>query len=107
MIIQSKELLKLLQSKSTLVDEGRAITKEIEKLETDRRKVGLQIQKMKDKIIPLVKKLTDGKLGEYEEISTVEPKGDEIIVETVDVVEDFKKQYKEAKKAQETTPETK
>jgi len=100
--LNSKELLKLLQSKSTLVDEGRGITKEIEKLETDRRKVGLQIQKLKDKIIPLVTKLTASAMAEYEEISTVDVKDDEIIVEIVDVVENFKRDYKEARKNAET-----
>ena len=100
--LNNKELLKLLQSKSTLVDEGRGITKEIEKLETDRRKVGLQIQKLKDKIIPLVTKLTKDSMAEYEEISTVDVKDDEIIVEIVDVVENFKRDYKEARKNAET-----
>ena len=100
--LNSKELLKLLQSKSTLVEEGRGITKEIEKLETDRRKVGLQIQKLKDKIIPLVTKLTKDSMAEYEEISTVDIKGDEIEVITVDVVENFKRDYKEARKNAET-----
>jgi hypothetical protein len=100
MILSNKELGTLLTKKSGFVDEGRAITKQIEELETARRKVGLQIQKLKDKIVPLVAKLTEGKLAEFEEISTVDLKGDEIEIKTFNVVEDFKRDYLEAKKNQ-------
>jgi len=86
--------------KSGLVDQGRELSKAIEKLENDRRKVGLQIQKLKDKILPLVAKLTIDKLVEFEEISTVDIKGDEIEIKTFNVVDDFKKDYLEAKKKQ-------
>jgi len=100
MIIKNKELSALLVKKSGLVDQGRELSKAIEKLENDRRKVGLQIQKLKDKILPLVAKLTIDKLVEFEEISTVDIKGDEIEIKTFNVVDDFKKDYLEAKKKQ-------
>ncbi len=100
MIIKNKELSALLIKKSGLVDQGRELSKAIEKLENDRRKVGLQIQKLKDKILPLVAKLTIDKLVEFEEISTVDIKGDEIEIKTFNVVDDFKKDYLEAKKKQ-------
>ena len=100
MKIQSKELVNLLEKKNELVNEGRAISKEIEKQETERNKVGLQIQKLKDKILPLVAKLTDGKLAEFEEITQVENKDGEIEVTVVNVVEDFKRDYLEAKAKQ-------
>lgn len=97
MIIKSKELSKALKEKEKLVNDGRDITKQIEKLEADRRKIGLQIQKIKDKVIPLVGKLMEGKLAEFEEISTVEPKGDDIDIQVINVVEGFKKDYLDAK----------
>lgn len=95
--IQSKELSSLLAKKNEFVTEGRELSKKIEALESERNKCGLQIQKMKDKIIPLVKKLTDGKLGEFEDITTVETFGSDVVINTYDVVEDFKKQYLDAK----------
>ena len=99
--INHKELGSLLSKKNELVTEGREISKQIEKLETERNKVGLQIQKVKDKLIPLVKKLTEGKLEQFEEITTVEPYGSEIVINTCNVVEDFKRQYLEQTKGQE------
>lgn len=102
MIIKNKTLVDLLIKKGALIDDARAISKKIEELENDRRKVGLQVQKLKDKIIPLVHKETKDLLGEYEEISEVEPKDGEVIIKTVDVLENFKRDYKEARaKAEE------
>lgn len=101
MKIPSKELIELLSKKTVLIDEARGYSKEIETLEETRRKVGLQVQKIKDKVIPLVKKLTDGKLAEFEEITQVDIKDGEIDITVVNVVEDFKRDYLEAKKKAE------
>jgi len=101
MKIPSKELIELLSKKTVLIDEARGYSKEIETLEGTRRKVGLQVQKIKDKVIPLVKKLTDGKLAEFEEITQVDIKDGEIDITVVNVVEDFKRDYLEAKKKAE------
>jgi hypothetical protein len=97
MIFKNKEIVELLTKKETLVIEGREVTKKIEELENDRRKIGLQIQKVKDKVIPMVNKLMEGNLKEFEEIGTVEVKDGELDISIVDVVENFKRDYKEAK----------
>ena len=95
--INNKELSSLLGKKNEFVLQGREFSKQIEKLEAERNKCGLQIQKLKDKIVPIVKKEVDGKLGEFEDITTVELYGSDVIINTYDVVEDFKKNYLEAK----------
>ncbi len=97
MIFKNKEIVELLTKKETLVIEGREVTKKIEELENDRRKIGLQIQKVKDKVIPMVNKLMEGNLKEFEEIGTVEVKDGELDISIVDVIENFKRDYKEAK----------
>ncbi len=106
MLIKNKTLVDLLLKKGALIDDARAISKKIDDLENDRRKVGLQVQKLKDKIIPLVQKETKDLLGEFEEISEVSPKDGEVIITTVDVLENFKRDYKEAR-AKDEAPETK
>jgi len=98
MIIKNKKLVGLLKEKDVLVTEGRAISKEIDKLENDRRKVGLQIQKIKDKILPMVDEITKDKMQEFEEITTVNIKSeDEVEISVTNVIEDFKKAYVEQK----------
>ncbi len=98
MIIKNKKLVGLLKEKDVLVTEGRAISKEIDKLENDRRKVGLQIQKIKDKILPMVDEITKDKMQEFEEITTVNIKSeDEVEISVTNVIEDFMKAYVEQK----------
>jgi len=66
--------------------------------EEDRNKIALKIQKIKDKLIPLLKKEIEPFLKEYEDTQTVELKNGKIIVETFSYLDDFKKQFKNKKK---------
>lgn len=102
MIITNNTLKKLLEEKEELVNQGRALTVEIEKLEKDRAKIGMQIQKRKDKIIPLVEKEVKPKLGEYEDIETVTLEKGEIVVKVFNHLEEFKKAFAERNKKEET-----
>lgn len=105
--VQHPELHKLLLEKNKLVQKGRKLTKEIEDLETERNKYGLQIQKLKDQIVPLAEGLIKDKLGEFEMltmINAVEGKGHFVVLEYVDQVEEFKKALT-AKKNSENTSE--
>jgi uncharacterized coiled-coil DUF342 family protein len=107
MIIKNATLKGLLEKKDELVTEARGISKKIEELETERRKIGLQVQKVKDKVIPIVRKETDALLQEFEEVSTVEVKDGEIVVTTVNVLEDFKRDYKTAREQADKVEEAK
>lgn len=96
MIITNTTLKKLLEEKEALVNEGRSLTVEIEKIEKERAKIGMQIQKRKDKIIPLVEKEVKPKLGVYEDIETVTiNKAGEVEVKVFNHLEEFKKAYAE------------
>lgn len=96
MIINNNTLKKLLEEKEELVTQGRALTTDIEKLEKERAKIGMQIQKRKDKIIPLVEKAVKPLLGEYEDIETVTINKDgEVEVKVFNHMEEFKKAYAE------------
>jgi len=100
MIITHQELHDLLTKKDKLVNEGRELSKQIEDLETERNKLALQIQKVKDKVIPIVQKEMEGKLGEYEEISEVKTTEDgQVDIAIYDQVEQFKEYLKEKKDA--------
>lgn len=93
MKIINKELFGLLKDKEKLVNEGRKISVKIESLETQRNKLALQVQKIKDKIIPIVMKETEGKLGKYEDITEVitTPVINEVEIHIYDELEQFKK----------------
>lgn len=101
MKLQHKELFNLLKDKNKLIEEGRKISVKIESLETQRNKLALQVQKIKDKVIPIVKGIVDGQLGEFEEISEVRalPVINEVEIETYDQVEQFKEYLTEKKNA--------
>lgn len=101
-----KELYDLLNQKSKLVEAGRALTKKIDDLETERNKVGLQIQKLKDVIIPLVESIMAKSLGEFEMITTVEvdkEKKHQIIINYIDQIEEYKKAIRERKNSNSET----
>lgn len=98
MIITNNTLKKLLEEKDELVTQGRALTVEIEKLEKERAKIGLQIQKKKDKVIPIVEKMKnsgDIPLEEYDEIESVSIVKGEVEVKLFNHMEEFKKAYAE------------
>lgn len=88
----------LLQFKDLSV-EVKNLTDQITKLEEERNKLAIKGQKVKDKLNPIIKKLTLEDEGEYEVVSKVEAndKG-EIIVEFSDMLEEWKKAYKERNK---------
>lgn len=89
------KMKKLLEEKGVLVNEGRELTKKIEELEKERAKVGLKIQKVKDKLIPIVESKIKPQLEEFEDIETVEVKGDMIVVKKFSHLEEFKKAWRE------------
>lgn len=85
MKIKDKKIAKYLAQKDELIQKGRKLSQEIEKAQKELNKLGLKVQKIKDRVSPLMAKyekqwLEDGTLGEYEVIANVELKGDEIIV---------------------------
>ncbi len=71
-----------------------ALLKEREKLERDRNKVALKVQKIKDRCVPVIQKEVKPLLGEYEDIETAKIKDGKVVIATFDRLEDFKKTFR-------------
>jgi len=107
--VKNDDLLKNLREKNLLVNAGRELTKKISDLETERDKIGLQIQKLKDKIIPVAEEMIKPILAEFEMLTTIQPELDEhgretgmINLEYIDQIEDFKEALREKMKEGKT-----
>lgn len=75
-------------------EEHMQLLKEIEGHERDRNKIALKVQKLKDKMIPILKKEVQPLLGEYEDTETVKAKDGKVLVTVFSYLEDFKKRFK-------------
>lgn len=76
-------------------DEHLDLLKQKEKLERDRNKIALKIQKIKDRIIPIVQKEVKPLLKtEFDDINTAQVKGDKVVITTFNHLEDFKSKFK-------------
>ena len=96
-IIENEKLEKLLVEKSEFLLEGRALSKQIDELTKQRDDFGQKLQKLKNKIIPLVVKCV--KTEEFEELGTVDiNKNGKIEVTVFDMIDSFKKQVRESRK---------
>ena len=70
------------------------VVDEIEKIEKERNKIGLQIQKLKDKLSPLVEKATESEISEFEMVTNIQQSKEDGVVE-VDIFDQVE-EYKEA-----------
>jgi hypothetical protein len=75
------------------------LKKQKEDLEIERNKAAIKTQKLKDRLVPIVKRHIRPQLGEFEDMETVELNGDVIEVKVFDHVEDFKTKFAEKKAA--------
>lgn len=90
-IKQDKKIAKLLVEKAELIKQGRELSKRIEQDESDRNKLALRVQKIKDKIMPFAKKIKKKELGKYEDIQSIELDGDNIVITTFNYLDEYKK----------------
>lgn len=95
--IEHPELKQHLEDKEELIKQAREISAKIEALESDRNKVGLQVQKIKDKVVPIVEALVRPQLGYYEELASVALVDGKIVATTFDHKEEWEKAFAEAK----------
>jgi len=92
MELENTKLKVLLVKRGELVEKGRKISVNIEKEQLELNKLQLQIQKNKDKMVPLVDSL-DIDLKETEQINKIELKKGKIIIDKYDVVAEYKRKY--------------
>lgn len=69
------------------------LLKEKEVLERDRNKIALKVQKIKDKVIPIIQKEVKPLLGQYDDIETAKTKNGKVIIDTFNHLEDFKSKF--------------
>jgi len=92
---KDEEVQVLLKEKDEIVKAGRALSKETE---TELEKKNQQIQKIKDKVKPMVNPYVDKmELGEFEVPTEVTVKDGEVLVQIVDQVESYKELLRKQK----------
>lgn len=70
-----------------------ALLAEREKLERERNKLALKVQKVKDKVVPLIQKHVKPLLEKYDDIETAKTKDGKVIINTFNYLEDFKSKF--------------
>jgi len=91
---QSIEKEKMKAIPQEMIDEHNALLKENERLERERNKIALKVQKVKDKVIPIVQKAVKPMLNEYDDIETAIAKNGKVNITTFNYLEDFKSKFK-------------
>jgi hypothetical protein len=95
--ITNEKLYKILGDKEVLINEGRQISKDIEERETSRAKIGLKVEKLKEKAVKCVEKEAF-KLEEFEYLQSIDAKDGEVVVTIQDKLEEVKEAIREQKK---------
>ena len=74
-------------------DEHMALLKEREQKERDRNKIALKVQKVKDKLIPIVQREVKPLLQEYDDIETARAKDGKVVISTFNHLQEFKSKF--------------
>lgn len=77
-----------------MMDAHKKLLKEKEVLERDRNKIALKVQKIKDKVIPIVQKEVKPLLGEYDDIETAKTKNGKVVITTFNHLVEWKRRFK-------------
>ena len=93
-ILKNDKLKKILLERGELVAKGRKIAEQKEELDKDLKKIAYKLNRLKDKTVPLMEK-EKIELDEFNMISRVFVKHDEVNVEIVDQIEEYKKALKD------------
>ena len=98
----NKKVEKALAEKGVLIEKGREISRQIEKLETERNKIGLKVQKIKDDIVLPFAREIKKTLGKYEDLETLQLVNGKIVVNIFDYLERYKEEFDKKLAEQET-----
>lgn len=93
-IIQEIEDIKLAGIPKDIKDEHLALMDQREKLERERNKIFLKVQKIKDRVTPLIKREVKPLLAEYDDIETAKTKDGKVLIVTFNHIEDLKKKLR-------------
>ena len=89
-IFKDDKILKLLKEKESLLNDGEKLLKDWKKVEKEISIKNNKIQKIKDKLIPLVGVYTKDMLKEFEIPISVDLDGDKIKVQIMNQIEAYK-----------------
>ena len=93
----NEKLFSLLQERGADVERGRGIQKEIEKMQEEQRKIGLNLNNLKEKVRKIMsKKKVD--LDEFDVLTDISIEDGEIRLLVVDALEEWKAAYRERNK---------
>lgn len=87
------EIITMIKNKGDIVVRGRDLNKQIEGLKEELNTCGLDINKINDKLIPLVKEIPI-ELGEWEQIQSVEIVDGKLMMTIYDQIEEYKEVLK-------------
>lgn len=89
---------KLAAIPQAMKDKHYALKEELEKMRIDRNKIALKVQKIKDRVSPLVKKEVAPHLGEFDDTETVQIIKGQVVVQTFSHLEEWKAGFKKKQK---------
>lgn len=93
-IVKEIETTRLAAIPKDMKDAHVALMKEREELERDRNKIFLKVQKIKDKLVPLIQKEVKPLLKEYDDIETAKTKDGMVIISTFNHLQEFKNKFR-------------
>ena len=105
-LIKNEKIFNLITVNEGHQENINKILDEMQRLETELNKLALQKQKVRDKMQKLVAKEV-GELEEFVIISSVVKKDDQIQINLIDMVENYKEQLRKQKYGQSNLPTTK
>ncbi len=97
--LTDEKLVKLLEERGKLnLEKFVPILEELERVENERNKIAMQLQKNKDKTMAAYQKVIGPLRTEYEVIEKVELKDGKIVATLYDAIEEYKLAFKEKNK---------
>lgn len=110
-VLEESLLLSMVQQKGEMVEQGRAITKQmtelqsqIEKLTKDLTPLTQKVIKHKVEIFKRLQKLTKGRLGEFEIPITADVRDGKVVLRVSDSLAEFKDTFKTFDRFREPVP---
>lgn len=75
-------------------DSHQTLLKERQEKEREQAKIALKIQKIKDRVVPLIQKEVKPLLKEYEDIETAKTKNGKVFINTFNHLDEWKRKFK-------------
>lgn len=92
-IIKQIEDVRLSHIPEDMKNEHLGLMKEREKMERDRNKIFLKVQKIKDKVVPIIQKEVKPLLGQYDDIETAKTRDGKVIISTFNRLDEWKAKF--------------